>query len=73
MRCRLLLAAEWIDILADRIAPAVPDFTWAASTNGSKDDAGWALVAVQVSAEICCGCRLLPACAALQHGVPDAL
>ena len=47
-----VLAAEWIDILADRIAPAVPDFTWAASTDGSKDDAGWSLVAVQVSTEI---------------------
>ena len=56
----VIISAEWIEILADRIAPAVPDFKWGASTDGSKDDAGWSLVAVQVSVEI----ELLPRSAA---------
>ena len=48
----VIMSAEWIEALADRIAPAVPDFKWGASTDGSKDDAGWSLVTVQVTAEI---------------------
>ena len=52
MLTEVISSAELIGILADRIAPAVPDFKWGASTDGSKDDSGRSLVAVQVSAEI---------------------
>lgn len=41
--------SEWINLMANHVVPAVPDFKWGHSTDGSKDDDGYSIVTVQVT------------------------
>ncbi|KAL3138904.1 hypothetical protein ABBQ32_005726 [Trebouxia sp. C0010 RCD-2024] len=40
--------SEWINLMANHVVPAVPDFKWGHSTDGSKDEDGYSIVTVQV-------------------------
>ena len=41
--------SEWINLVANHVVPAVPDFKWGHATDGSKDDDGYSIVTVQVT------------------------
>lgn len=41
--------SEWINLVANHVVPAVPDFKWGHATDGSKDDDGYSVVTVQVT------------------------
>lgn len=45
---RTFTKGEWIDFMM-RVKAAVPDFTWAAATEGSKGDDGYCIVSVMGS------------------------
>lgn len=41
--------SEWVNLVANHVIPAVPDFKWGHDTDGSKDDDGYSVVTVQVT------------------------
>lgn len=41
--------SQYIDLMNNRIVPAIPDFTWTPSTDGAVDDEGYAIVEVQAA------------------------
>ena len=47
--------SEWINLVSNHVVPAIPNFKWGHTTDGSKDDDGYSVVTVQVT--ICrCTC-----------------
>ena len=47
--------SEWINLMANHVVPAVPDYNWGHSTDGSKDEDGYSIVTVQVTLHSCWG------------------
>lgn len=43
--------SEWINLFANHVLPAVPDYKWGHSTDGTKDADGYSIVTVQVRPE----------------------
>lgn len=41
--------SEWMNLMANHVVPAVPDFKWNHSTDGSKDQDGYSIVTVQAT------------------------
>lgn len=41
--------ADFIEVMCGSVAPAIPDFTWSAATDGEADKDGFAIVVVQAS------------------------
>lgn len=41
--------SEWVNLVANHVIPAVPDFKWGHDTDGSKDDDGYSVVTVQAT------------------------
>lgn len=40
---------DWIKLMCGVVAPAIPDFNWSPTTEGSKDDDGYCIVEVQAT------------------------
>ena len=51
--------SEWVNLFANHVVPAVPDYKWHHSTDGSKDVDGYSIVTVQVSKAAVCRYSLL--------------
>ena len=46
--------------MCERVKPAIPDFSWSPITSGEKDEEGYSIVKIQVSA--CSGCWMRNSC-----------